>query len=47
MLTVTGVNADGKRLEFQARCRIDTRNEVDYFKAGGILHYVLRDLIGS
>ncbi|MBN3467193.1 aconitate hydratase AcnA [Pseudomonas savastanoi pv. phaseolicola] len=28
-------------------CRIDTLNEVEYFKAGGILHYVLRQLIAS
>ncbi|MEE1923710.1 aconitate hydratase AcnA [Pseudomonas sp. 148P] len=26
-------------------CRIDTLNEVEYFKAGGILHYVLRQMI--
>jgi aconitate hydratase len=25
-------------------CRIDTINELDYFQAGGILHYVLRNL---
>lgn len=47
MLTVSGVDGSGKRLEFQVKCRIDTRNEVDYFKAGGILHYVLRELIAS
>jgi aconitate hydratase len=28
-------------------CRIDTLNEIEYFKAGGILHYVLRQLIAS
>jgi aconitate hydratase len=28
-------------------CRIDTLNEVEYFKAGGILHYVLRNLIAE
>ncbi|VVN36084.1 hypothetical protein PS645_05105 [Pseudomonas fluorescens] len=27
--------------------RIDTLNEVEYFKSGGILHYVLRQLIAS
>jgi len=26
-------------------CRIDTVNEVEYFKSGGILHYVLRQMI--
>jgi aconitate hydratase len=25
-------------------CRIDTLDELEYFKNGGILHYVLRDL---
>ena len=25
-------------------CRIDTLDELDYFRNGGILHYVLRDL---
>jgi aconitate hydratase len=29
---------------FTALCRIDTANEVEYFKNGGILHYVLRKL---
>ena len=25
-------------------CRIDTADELDYFRNGGILHYVLRNL---
>jgi aconitate hydratase len=36
--------ADGSRFAFNARCRIDTLNELEYFRAGGILHYVLRKL---
>nr|WP_295373856.1 aconitate hydratase AcnA [uncultured Sphingosinicella sp.] len=36
--------ADGNRSTFTARCRIDTLNELEYFRAGGILHYVLRKL---
>src|SRR4051794_23201615 len=36
--------ADGKMIGFTARCRIDTYNELEYFRAGGILHYVLRKL---
>jgi aconitate hydratase len=36
--------ADGSRTSFTARCRIDTLNELEYFRAGGILHYVLRKL---
>jgi aconitate hydratase len=31
--------------EFTARVRIDTPKEVDYFKHGGILQYVLRGLV--
>ena len=34
----------GKAVEFEARVRIDTETEWDYFRNGGILHYVLRDL---
>ncbi|WP_394558453.1 aconitate hydratase AcnA [Aquipseudomonas alcaligenes] len=36
---------DGKRQQVEVLCRIDTQNEVEYFKAGGILHYVLRQLL--
>jgi aconitate hydratase len=32
---------------FKAKSRIDTEIEVEYFKNGGILHYVLRKMIGS
>jgi len=35
---------DGSSTSFTARCRIDTLNELEYFLAGGILHYVLRNL---
>jgi aconitate hydratase len=35
---------DGTVKTFTVRCRIDTYNELEYFKAGGILHYVLRRL---
>jgi len=38
---------DGSREKVEVLCRIDTLNEVEYFKAGGILHYVLRQLIAS
>ncbi|OOE09640.1 aconitate hydratase 1 [Stutzerimonas degradans] len=47
LLTVEVVRSDGSHGTFQVLCRIDTLNEVEYFKAGGILHYVLRQLIGS
>ena len=45
LLQVEVERSDGTRMSFPALCRIDTLNEVEYFKAGGILHYVLRQLI--
>ncbi len=36
--------ADGTGFSFAARVRIDTANELEYFRHGGILHYVLRSL---
>jgi aconitate hydratase len=38
------VRGDGSSFTFRARVRIDTLNELEYFRAGGILHYVLRRL---
>ncbi|NVF16196.1 aconitate hydratase AcnA [Vreelandella maris] len=39
-------NADGER-SVDAKCRIDTVNELAYYRHGGILHYVLRKMIGA
>ena len=36
--------ADGSKMVINARCRIDTYNELEYYRSGGILHYVLRNL---
>jgi len=36
---------DGSHQEVEVLCRIDTQNEVEYFKAGGILHHVLRQML--
>jgi aconitate hydratase len=36
--------ADGSTLTITARCRIDTYNELEYYRAGGILQFVLRNL---
>ncbi|MDH4583051.1 aconitate hydratase AcnA [Pseudomonas sp. BN415] len=38
---------DGSKEQAELLCRIDTQNEVEYFKAGGILHYVLRQLLAG
>jgi aconitate hydratase len=45
-VTVKITYEDGKTQEIQARCRIDTQNEVYYFNNGGILQFVLRSLAG-
>ncbi|MDB5474426.1 MAG: acnA, partial [Devosia sp.] len=47
LVTVKITRADGSTLEIQTRCRIDTANELDYYKNGGILHYVLRSLVAA
>ncbi len=46
-LSLTLTREDGSQEKIDVLCRIDTLNEVEYFKAGGILHYVLRQLIAS
>ncbi len=46
-LTLVITREDGRSEKIEVLCRIDTLNEVEYFKAGGILHYVLRQLIAS
>ena len=41
---VTATKPDGAAISFEARVRIDTLTEVDYFRHGGVLPFVLRDL---
>jgi len=43
-VTVTAADAAGNTKQFQARVRLDTPKEVEYYRNGGILHYVLRQL---
>jgi aconitate hydratase len=43
-VTVTAQREDGSSVKFEARVRIDTPKERDYYRHGGILHYVLRQL---
>ena len=47
MVTVKITRANGDVVNVETRCRIDTANELDYFKNGGILHYVLRSLVAA
>ena len=44
MVNVKITRTDGSVDHFEARCRIDTVNELEYFLSGGILQYVLRKL---
>jgi len=41
------VASDGGLKRIPLLCRIDTLDELDYFKHGGILHYVLRQLVAA
>ena len=44
-ITVTATKTDGTKVQFQAICRLDTPIDVDYYRNGGILNYVLRDFV--
>jgi aconitate hydratase len=48
-LTVTATKTDGSKVEFETTVRLDTPVEVDYYKNGGILQTVLRNMakVGS
>jgi aconitate hydratase len=43
-VSVTATPPGGKAISFPAKVRIDTPKEREYFRHGGILHYVLRQL---
>jgi aconitate hydratase len=43
--TVHAKSADGKTKTFKARIRVDTPEEVSYYRHGGILQYVLRQMV--
>ena len=43
-LEVTATKADGTKLTFTVACRLDTPVELEYYRNGGILHTVLRNL---
>jgi aconitate hydratase len=46
-LTLVITRADGSREERKVKSRIDTAIEVDYYRHGGILPYVLRELMAK
>ncbi len=43
-LKLTITRGDGKKEEIAVLCLIDTLDEIEYFRNGGILHYVLRQI---
>jgi aconitate hydratase len=45
LVTVRATAEDGRVTEFRVRLRLDTPQEVHYYRHGGILHYVLRQLL--
>ncbi|MEM7612169.1 MAG: aconitate hydratase AcnA [Pseudomonadota bacterium] len=47
LVTVTATAEDGTQTSFDARVRIDTPKEWDYYRNGGILQYVLRQLVDN
>jgi aconitate hydratase len=44
---VKATRSDGSTVEFDAVVRIDTPGEADYYRNGGILQYVLRNMLKS
>ncbi|SDQ34892.1 aconitate hydratase AcnA [Actinopolyspora saharensis] len=44
---VTATKEDGSTVEFDADVRVDTPGEADYYRNGGILQYVLRNMVNS
>jgi aconitate hydratase len=46
-MLVKAVRIDGSSIEFETICRIDSSIEVEYYKHGGILNYVLRQFLND
>ena len=44
LMTVEIMRADGSKTSAEVLCRIDTLDEIDYYKNGGILQFVLRNI---
>jgi aconitate hydratase len=45
LLTVVAKPKDGEEISFQACCRLDSLIEIEYYRHGGILQYVLRNFL--
>jgi aconitate hydratase A / 2-methylisocitrate dehydratase len=46
-IVVSATREDGSTVTFDTLCRLDTPVEVDYYRNGGILHYVLREFLNA
>ena len=46
-LTAVITRADGSKEEIKLHCRIDTADELEYYRHGGILQYVMRQIMGT
>ena len=46
-IEVVAIHPSGRETRFATLCRVDTPVEVDYYRHGGILHYVLRKMAGA
>lgn len=47
VLDVCARKKDGSEVSFKVKSRIDTGNELEYYRNGGILHYVLRQMLAA
>jgi aconitate hydratase len=47
MMHIEAKKKDGSVIVFDAKCRLDSEVEVEYYKNGGILHYVLRQFLNA
>ncbi|WP_439583652.1 aconitate hydratase AcnA [Dyadobacter bucti] len=47
LLSVLAVAADGSEKTFQVKSRLDSKIEIDYYRNGGILQYVLRQFLAK
>ncbi|MGI6141092.1 MAG: aconitate hydratase AcnA, partial [Caldicoprobacterales bacterium] len=45
LMKVTAINKDGSTMQFQAKARLDSNVELDYYRHGGILNMILRNFL--
>src|SRR5690606_16353335 len=45
LLDVKATETSGEIIEFQSKARFDSAIEIEYYRNGGILHYVLRGFL--